>query len=492
MKKYFLVVLCLAYLHNLQAQSTLTWSVVSDNNLIYSAGGNTSTSGSTIPVSGPGRRMMWYADKAAFRAGYVDATQWNSENIGLYSVALGKNSKANGENAMALGWGTIAGTNSTALGYNTLATGNNSTALGNSTTAEGDWSFAAGFNTKASGNYSTALGTAVTTNKQLGSFIIGDALGGNTAFGNDANNQMMMRFLNGYKFFAGSLRLAVSINQEGTVGIDQSNQNNGTVNSGLIFGLQSGEGIASKRTAGGNQWGLDFYTNYINRISITNLGKVGIGTTTPQQQLSVVGGMNIDQNNLNSGSYLQSALTFGSGSGEGIASNRAGGVNQYGLDLYAGGINRVSITNAGNIGIGIAQPGAKLHVVGNILASGTITPSDVRYKKDIQPLNGALKTIMSLSAFSYLLRTKEFPEMQFDSRRQLGFIAQDVETVLPELVYTVNNGYKAIDYTRIVPLLVEGMKEQQHTIEKQQHTIDQQQQQIDELKKIVTEFIKNK
>ncbi|MBP6821871.1 MAG: hypothetical protein KA368_10020 [Acidobacteria bacterium] len=59
---------------------------------------------------------------------------------------------------------------------------------------------------------------------------------------------------------------------------------------GLRFGntgFQTGEGIASKRTAGGNQFGLDFYTNYVSRLSIVNNGNVGIGTSTPGDRLEI-------------------------------------------------------------------------------------------------------------------------------------------------------------------------------------------------------------
>jgi endosialidase-like protein len=268
----------------------------------------------------------------------------------------------------------------------------------------------------------------------------------------------------------------------GAIVVDPNNANYGNLNSSLLFGSPTGEGIASKRGGGGNQYGLDFYTNHTNRLTITNQGRVGIGTIIPQKQLSLSGGMNVDQSNSNSVN-LNNGLTFGSSSGEGIASNRIPGVNQYGLDLYAGGINRLLITNSGNVGIGIAAPTVKLHVGGAILATGNIVPSDIRYKKDILPITGALKTVMSLSAFTYLLKKEEFPEMGFDSKLQYGLLAQNVENVVPDIVYTSPNGYKALDYTRLIPFLIEGMKEQQQAIEKQQ-------QQIDELKKIIDSLLK--
>jgi len=112
-------------------------------------------------------------------------------------------------------------------------------------------------------------------------------------------------------------------------------------------------------TGGGNsQWttGSDSTT-----ISYSN-GNVGIGTAKPQQNLSVNTGLNIDQANANNGSLPKSGLTFGSTSGEGIASNRSTSSNQNGLDFYTNFTPRISITNGGNIGIGTQSPQALLHL----------------------------------------------------------------------------------------------------------------------------------
>ena len=85
----------------------------------------------------------------------------------------------------------------------------------------------------------------------------------------------------------------VIIDKYGGVAIDQQNFNTGILNHtstngvGLTFGVGSGEGIASQRTAGINQYGLDFYTGFARRMSILQNGNIGIGTTNPAANLDL-------------------------------------------------------------------------------------------------------------------------------------------------------------------------------------------------------------
>jgi hypothetical protein len=98
---------------------------------------------------GSGTRMLWFPNLAAFRAGSVTGTQWNSSssynNIGEGSVAFGLNTTASGYASMAVGFGTVA------EGYGSVAFGGN-------TTASNYWSMASGKGTTASGTYSAAFG----------------------------------------------------------------------------------------------------------------------------------------------------------------------------------------------------------------------------------------------------------------------------------------------------------------------------------------------
>jgi hypothetical protein len=158
----------------------------------------------------------------------------------------------------------------------------------------------------------------------------------------------------------------------GGLNIDQANGNSGSISPGLTFGSTSGEGIASNQSGTGtNPDGLDFYTSGVARLSIARGGKVGVGTPLPQQNLSVSAGLNIDQANGNSGT-ISPGLTFGSTSGEGIASNRTAGLNLVGVDLFTRFSPRLSITNAGNVGIGTQVPAALLDVAGDVHVAGSL------------------------------------------------------------------------------------------------------------------------
>jgi hypothetical protein len=86
----------------------------------------------------------------------------------------------------------------------------------------------------------------------------------------------------------------------GMLVVDNANANAGTWSSTapmLRFGsMASGEGILSKRTSGGNRYGLDFYTASQPRLSINAAGQVGVGTTNPTETLEVNGNVKVSGN----------------------------------------------------------------------------------------------------------------------------------------------------------------------------------------------------
>ncbi|PCJ89397.1 MAG: hypothetical protein COA57_02015 [Flavobacteriales bacterium] len=139
----------------------------------------------------------------------------------------------------------------------------------------------------------------------------------------------------------------------------------------------------------------------------------------------------------------------------------------------------VSYINGGNVGIGTTTPLERLHVIGNIFASGTITElSDQRFKKDIKQLENALDNVLQLRGVNYYMNTERFYEYNLSDKKQIGFIAQEVEKVLPELVVTHEDGYKSLDYMKMTPILVEAIKEQQQIMKNQEEEIEKQKEKL--------------
>jgi hypothetical protein len=160
------------------------------------------------------------------------------------------------------------------------------------------------------------------------------------------------------------------IDKFGVVGIDQGNSNNGVLNNGtragagLTFGISSGEGIASKRTAGGDQFGLDFYTGFSNRMSILNNGFVGIGRQT-QVSGAELFGLFSPVTNTWGGMYIETGTGgrpfYGYENGN-TAWTELDGTDSNKWKLYNSGY-WLTVTPTGTVGIGTNSPTAQLHVV---------------------------------------------------------------------------------------------------------------------------------
>lgn len=117
-------------------------------------------------------------------------------------------------------------------------------------------------------------------------------------------------------------------------------------------------------------------------------------------------------------------------------------------------------TNYG--GASINQTGAiKFHVNGNMRTTGVWQTSDKKFKKDIKPIENALKSIEAIDGKTYSWDREKNKEMNFDAGGHSGFLAQELEKVLPHLVITGGNGDKAVNYMELLPYLVEAIKEQQ-------------------------------
>ena len=116
---------------------------------------------------------------------------------------------------------------------------------------------------------------------------------------------------------------------------------------------------------------------------------------------------------------------------------------------------------------GTGDPVVSLKVTGQIYATDNITAyysSDITLKNNIRPIESAIFKVKQISGVRFDWNEKS-SHIQQEQGHDIGLIAQEVEKVLPEIVITRENGIKAIQYEKVVPLLVEAIKEQQTMIE---------------------------
>jgi hypothetical protein len=138
-------------------------------------------------------------------------------------------------------------------------------------------------------------------------------------------------------------------------------------------------------------------------------------------------------------------ITNGSEDGILIFNVLDGGSNKQYLDM--------NNTTASSITIGTTSNNIDLDVKGTIISA-----SDIRLKENIKLIENPLESVNKLQGVSFNFK-------QNNEKTNYGFIAQEVEKVMPELVYTDKNGFKSVNYQNTIALLVEGMKDQQRQID---------------------------
>ncbi len=211
-------------------------------------------------------------------------------------------------------------------------------------------------------------------------------------------------------------------------------------------------------------------------------GNVGLGTDSPGTRLQL--GYSIDtQNALVFGEYetasdlqlpaIQQKSILDPGVSQDLtlaARSGVGGIlfytgddgSSYNVPLLGAASNalRMVINSAGRVGIGMSDPSYTLHVDGTAFFTGVEgSLSDIRHKKNVQPISdGALNIIDRFRPVTFEWKDPVDSGMK---GVQIGFIAQEIEKVLPELVMTQDDKdqTKGLKYNRFIPVLVKAMKE---------------------------------
>ena len=246
--------------------------------------------------------------------------------------------------------------------------------------------------------------------------------------------------------------------------------NNGPSNNWSIEGIGSGYGVYGQGGTYG-VYGLTSSGNGVNGISTDGSGVLG----NSSDGNGVVG-----QSNSGSGVLGQSSSGFGaygqSGSGIGVYANNSNGNNWAGW--FTGGLGVYSTDSSGYF-TELDNSSWGLITNGNAQAAGWYAYSDERLKDNISSIadSTALADVLALNPVTF-----NWKNSLMGTTTQIGFIAQQVQQVVPEIVSTdASTTMEAVDYSRVTPLLVGAAQAQEQKIDALQTQVTTQQQEIDQL-----------
>jgi Chaperone of endosialidase len=383
------------------------WTPLTPKNKPWSPAGNAGTDSSINFVGTTDAHPLVFRVNNQ-QAGWIDYNGFKANTAYGYQSLLynttGGYNTANGFRALASNTTGLANTANGAESLDSNTTGNFNTAFGQS---------ALYLNTN--GNFNTANGYETLLANFGGSYNTASGTAALSALGIGNYNTSLGYLVNGIGAY------------NTTIGAEVDNLNlNGTAigshaypycNNCMILGSINGKGG----------------TAYVS---------VGIGTSKPRSALEVQG--------LKSSTGIN-ALTTGP-SGNGLVAESDAGPYPYGV------WGKCTNTSGGYAG----------YFTGNLHYTGIITPpSDQKLKENIKPFNSILDKVMQLRPSLYDYK-KEYSKMNLPQGLQMGFIAQDMEKVFPQLVTdnydkNVDSGkifrYKGINYTGLIPVLTKALQE---------------------------------
>lgn len=400
----------------------------------------------------------------AFGYAYTDAEdrEYITRAMGASSIAIGIGARALADGAVAVGAVNEASAPfSLSLGLHSVASNEYATALGYEDTASGYSSYSAGMWNKATGDYSYVVGY-----NSVASGEGAAAMAGNGLARGDLSVVM------GYETEAGA-------------------------KGAFAIGFQShSDGQFS--FAGGNLARVDSLADYSFSYGLQtrskNICNVVFGNGTEASGYAAVA--------MGAGSKASGDKSFAIGNNTKAVSTNSTAIGTYNVGLsnsileIGNGSNDLSRSNAltvldnGNTGIAMANPQQRLDISGGNgrVESGYnwLTNSDIRFKKNITTIENPLDKVKSIRGVSFDLIN--YTPDSGTVRKNIGFIAQELETVIPEVVITSSDGYKSVAYDKITAVLTEAIKEQQKQIESYKSENDDLKTQLQILKEEVEQI----
>jgi hypothetical protein len=202
------------------------------------------------------------------------------------------------------------------------------------------------------------------------------------------------------------------------------------------------------------------------QIKLNAAGNFGVGTTNPQVPLHFVGNVALFTNQA-TGLPLYAAMIRGTSGFSGPTTPEYTWFNNDQVGMFHPSGNNIGFSTAGTAVMYIHEPWAnfKLEVLGNAVATGgSFQSSDIRFKKNILNIQNPIELILKMRGVTYEYKKEEFKRYNFEEGKKIGFIAQELNEIIPEAVKIDGEGYLAVNYSAIIPLLVEAIKEQQKEI----------------------------
>jgi hypothetical protein len=251
-------------------------------------------------------------------------------------------------------------------------------------------------------------------------------------------------------------------------------------NPGGYFSSNDGQGIYATTTGGYNLTGFGEvsqaiigYSNLASAYYISGVAgyaegsgnyKAGVtgnisGAAASVISYAIYGRDNINVSNTYAGYF--SGKLFASGATSLQNTLYVAGASTMSSTLNVGGVltsfGGLLVQNTSTFNSAIS--GTSANFSSCVVAANLSCPSDLRYKKNILPIENSLSNILKINGVRYDWKQEEFPEKQFSDKNQIGFIAQEIEKIFPEMVFTDEKGFKSVDYARLTPVLVEAIKE---------------------------------